>query len=79
MTVKVRSGTVRRGPFRLEEFCLTLEKEGADGVILHPRTGSERLKRPPRWEEIGMVKEVLRIPVMGNGDVFGPEDALRMF
>jgi len=78
LTVKIRSGVTRHDPERLREFCLGLEAEGVDGIVLHPRAGSDRLKRPPQWEEIALVKRALRIPVVGNGDVFSPEDALRM-
>jgi len=79
LTVKVRSGVHQHDLKYLKDFCLMLEAEGVDAVLLHPRTARERLKRPPRWEEIRAVKAALSIPVIGNGDVFGPEDALRMF
>lgn len=79
LTVKVRSGVHRADPEYLKGFCLMLEAEGVDAISLHARTAKEGLKRPARWEEIGALKAVLSIPVIGNGDVFGPEEALRMF
>lgn len=55
-----------------------LEQAGVDGVTLHPRTPQDLFKRPARWEEIGFLARHTRLPVVGNGDVFSPHDALRM-
>lgn len=56
-----------------------LQDSGVDAVCLHPRLKQDRLKRPSRWEYIGKIKELLDIPVIGNGDVDSPEAAKRMF
>lgn len=60
-------------------FCGMLQDGGVDAVVVHPRLKEDRLKRPARWEYIARTKELLRIPVIGNGDVDSPEGAARMF
>lgn len=77
LTVKIRSGPEHDLPY-LKEFCRMLEGEGADALVLHPRSARDRFGHPARWEEIREVKETASIPVIGNGDVFGPQDALKM-
>lgn len=78
LTVKLRSGLSEHNISYLKNFCLMLQNEGVDSIILHPRTGTEKLSRRARWNEIKEIKETLSIPVIGNGDIFGPEDAKRM-
>jgi tRNA-dihydrouridine synthase B len=63
----------------LSRFCLMLQENGVDALVLHPRLKEDRLKRPARWEYIARAKEILRIPVIGNGDVDSPEAASMMF
>jgi nifR3 family TIM-barrel protein len=60
-------------------FCRMLQDAGVDALVVHPRLKEDRLKRPARWEYIARTKELLRIPVIGNGDVDSPEGAARMF
>lgn len=55
-----------------------LEGEGADAVVVHARTADERFGRPARWERLAGIPERLSIPLIGNGDVAGPEDPVRM-
>ncbi len=55
-----------------------LEGEGADAVVVHARTAGERFGRPARWERLAGLSQRLSIPVIGNGDITGPEDPLRM-
>ncbi len=59
-------------------FLAMLENEGIDGVIVHARTPSDGFKRPARWERIREIKRNIRIPVIGNGDVFSAADAFEM-
>ena len=54
------------------------EAEGADAVTLHPRTRSQGFGGHSAWEQIGELKAVLNIPVIGSGDIFQAEDAVRM-
>ncbi len=77
VSAKLRSG-FRHEPDQLLRFVDALIKAGVDQITLHPRAADEGFKRPPRWEEIKLLKEAFSLPVIGNGDVFGPEDALRL-
>ena len=76
-TMKYRAGwneeelvTVRMA--KLAEEC------GLQAVALHPRTREQGFAGKADWRRIAEVKAAVKIPVIGNGDVFTPEDAVRM-
>ena len=55
------------------------EEEGAAAVALHGRTVEQLYSGDARWEAIAELKQaVTTIPVLGNGDIWEPHDALRM-
>jgi nifR3 family TIM-barrel protein len=54
------------------------EAEGCVAVGLHARTAAQLYDGQARWEAIGELKRALRIPVLGNGDIWEASDALRM-
>jgi tRNA-dihydrouridine synthase len=55
------------------------QEEGCAAVALHARTAAQLYDGEARWEAIAELKQaVTRIPVLGNGDVWEAEDALRM-
>jgi nifR3 family TIM-barrel protein len=55
------------------------EAEGAVAVALHARTAAQRYSGEADWSAIARLKEaVTTIPVLGNGDVFAADDALKM-
>src|SRR6185436_7036176 len=54
------------------------ETEGVVAVALHARTAAQLYDGQARWEAIGELKSRLKIPVLGNGDIWEAEDALRM-
>ncbi len=60
------------------EMARRLEDAGADALTFHPRIAPDRRNRPPRWEYIARVKQAVRIPVFGNGNVFDAEDCFKM-
>jgi len=55
------------------------EDEGCAAVALHARTAAQLYDGTARWEAIGELKQaVTSVPVLGNGDIWEAEDALRM-
>jgi tRNA-dihydrouridine synthase B len=60
------------------EFGLMLEEAGAAAVTVHGRTRQQLYSGKADWSFIAKVKRALSIPVLGNGDVFEPEDAARL-
>ncbi len=54
------------------------QEEGCAAVSLHARTAAQLYDGEARWAHIGELKSVLRIPVLGNGDIWEAGDALRM-
>ncbi len=78
LSVKMRL-PAEPGDERLRGFVSMLAREGADAIILHPRQADKIFTRPARWESIAKVKSWVEVPVIGNGDVRTPEDALDMF
>ncbi|RJQ82717.1 MAG: tRNA-dihydrouridine synthase family protein [Desulfobacteraceae bacterium] len=60
------------------DLARRLEDAGADALTFHPRVAPDVRTRPARWEYIALVKQAVSIPVFGNGDVFDPQDCLKM-
>ncbi len=77
VTVKIRSGWDER-----ERNCVDVaraaEAAGASAVALHGRTRAQMYSGKADWGQIRAVKEALRVPVLGSGDVWTADDALRM-
>lgn len=77
VTVKFRIGW-HNGRNRPAALARRFEEAGADALTFHPRLAPDRRSRPPAWETIAAVKSAVSIPVFGNGNVFTPEDCLKM-
>ncbi|MEA5424534.1 tRNA dihydrouridine synthase DusB [Synechococcus sp. CCY9202] len=58
-------------------WCRQLEQAGAQLLTLHGRTREQGFKGRADWQAIAAVKRALRIPLIANGDIHTPEDALR--
>jgi nifR3 family TIM-barrel protein len=78
VTIKFRTGIDDRYYTYLEAGRIAQE-EGCAGVGLHARTAAQLYDGEADWEAIACLKQAVpRIPVLGNGDVWEAEDALRM-
>lgn len=77
VTVKMRKGWDDN-----DNSCLDLsriaQEEGASAVALHPRSRSQFFSGQADWKMIKAVKKEIDIPVIGNGDIWSAEDAVRM-
>lgn len=77
VTVKFRKGW-DEAHVNCVEFARMAEQAGADAVTLHGRTRAQQYSGAADWDAIAAVKQAVRIPVIANGDVFEPEDAVRL-
>src|SRR3954465_14276499 len=77
VTVKIRSGWSEemRDPVGIALRC---QDAGARTLTLHARTRTQMYTGRAQWEEIAAVAQALEIPVIGNGDIKTPQDAIRM-
>lgn len=76
VTVKMRSGFEDTSLF--EENLIAAQESGIAYLTLHPRTKVEGYGPPARWDLIAHAKSLLKIPLVGNGDILNVEDAIKM-
>jgi nifR3 family TIM-barrel protein len=77
LTIKIRSGW-HCGDNIFQEVGRIAEAEGCDAITLHPRSRSLMFTGQANWMQLAEMKDALSIPVLGSGDLFTPEDCLRM-
>lgn len=75
VTCKIRSGFEN---VNAVEIAKVIEANGASAIAVHPRTRAMYYSGKADWNIIKEVKDSLSIPVIGNGDIFDPEDAVNM-
>jgi nifR3 family TIM-barrel protein len=73
VTVKIRKG-ITDATVNAVEIARLAEKAGAAAIAIHGRTQQQGYSGRADWEVIKQVKHAVKIPVIGNGDVFTPED-----
>lgn len=78
VTVKFRTGWDENSK-NCVEFAKIIEASGASAITLHGRTKEQMYAPPVDIKSIYNVKKAVSIPVIGNGDIFTPEDALKMY
>lgn len=77
VTVKIRIGWDKNS-INAVEMAKCLEDAGASLICVHGRTREQQYAPYADWTQIALVKQAVSIPVIGNGDIFEPSDALRM-
>ncbi len=78
VTVKFRTGW-DSDSVNCVEFAKIIEANGADAITIHGRTKEQMYAPPVDIDSISKVKKAVSIPVIGNGDIFTPEQAKEMY
>ena len=77
LTLKIRTGWDPSGDqaFKIAKIA---QDHGVDAIAVHPRTAPQLFGGKADWSIISTIKKMVSIPVIGNGDIVHPEDAIRM-
>lgn len=78
VTVKIRSGW-NANSVNAAELAVIAEKNGAAAITVHGRTREQLYSGKADWNVIRDVKQAVKIPVIGNGDVTTPEECEKMY
>ncbi len=78
VTVKMRTGWDTVGKGDAERFARTVEDAGAAAITVHGRTRQAFFSGGVDLETIALIKRKVSVPVLGNGSILTPQDAIRM-
>jgi len=77
VTVKIRAG-FQDEHMNAPEIARIIQESGGAAVAVHGRTREQYYSGEANWDIIKKVKETVNIPVIGNGDIFSVQDAIKM-
>lgn len=77
LTVKIRTGWTADED-TCDEVARIAEAEGCDAVTLHPRSRAQMFEGKADWSRIARLKQILKVPVLGSGDLFHAADVVEM-
>lgn len=78
VTLKMRAGVTDEDRHLFLNIAGIAQDEGVQMITLHPRTASQGYSGRSDWSLIRLLKDNVRIPVVGNGDITTPQDAANM-
>jgi len=78
ITLKLRSGANLENQHMFKEIAIIAQEEGIQMITLHPRTVKQGYSGTANWNLIKELKNLVKIPVVGNGDITTPELAKEM-
>ena len=78
VSLKMRIGVSDSNKLLFKEIAKIAEQEGIKMITLHPRTVSQGYSGHSDWTMIKKLKEIVDVPVVGNGDITTPEIAKSM-
>ena len=78
VTAKIRKGYAK-DEVNAVEVALACEAGGADAITVHGRTRDQMYAPPVDWDIIRQVKEAVKVPVIGNGDVVDAKSAAALY
>lgn len=78
ITLKMRAGVTNEDRHLFLNIAGIAQDEGVQMITLHPRTASQGYSGRSDWSLIRLLKDNVRIPVVGNGDITTPQDAANM-
>lgn len=79
VTLKIRAGVTEASKFLFKDIAKIAQNEGIQMITIHPRTVKQGYSGKADWNLIKQLKELVDIPVVGNGDITSPELAKQMF
>jgi nifR3 family TIM-barrel protein len=77
VTIKIRSGWDKSAD-QAVTMAKIAEASGVDAIAVHPRTATQGFRGAADWSVIAAIKNLIAIPVIGNGDIVKPDDAVAM-
>ncbi len=75
LTVKIRMGYENRDNFL--DIVQGIDAAGATELTIHARTKRDGYRPPAYWEDIARATELVKLPIIANGEIWSPADALR--